>query len=65
MKVDRNTVRKWVRKTMATLQTLRDFFNQKKITPNTKARVKHLAVHEVTGLRSEVKKLNLFEDCPK
>jgi hypothetical protein len=50
---------------MATLQTLRDFFNQKKITPNTKARVKHLAVHEVTGLRSEVKKLNLFEDCPK
>ena len=36
-----------------------------KITPKTKDRVRHLAMNQVTGIRSAVMKMNFSEDCLK
>ena len=62
LRVDRNTARKSVRKDDGDIAGAKILGQPTKITPKTKDRVKHLAMNQVTGIRSVVKKLNFCED---
>ena len=62
LKVDRNTVRKWTRKDDGDVTDAKRLGRPTKVTPKTKDRVRHLAMNQVTGIRTVVKKLNFSED---
>jgi hypothetical protein len=62
LKVDMNTVRKWARKDDSDIADAKRLGQPTKITPKTKDSVKHLAMNQVTRIRSVVKKLNFSED---
>ena len=53
-----NTVRKWARKNDGDIADAKGLDQPTKITPKTKERVRHLAMNQVTGMRSVVKKLS-------
>ena len=64
LKVDKNTVRKSTRKDEGDIAHAKRLGRPTKITPKTE-RVGNLAVNQVTGIRSVVKKLHFSEDYPK